>query len=395
MSPDVVKDIASSCTSCKVDSIANICKSRKYNKLCIIFNHNENKASFWADSVVPLEQFGDEKISITEGEILSLRERTDERPEVLQEYFEDIPKGYLELYIQYCLFVRKEKLLELGFLEENAKKLCEERGPIEKKILENFDLLEKDTRIRKQQEQAQSSVDKLVADIEAIEYPHGFSDFVRTLIDAFQRQDSVQDMTKDENHYKGLNRSLVYFWDDIVLLHEKSTVCATRLARLFQIGKTEFDMKEREYMRSVLDVCRRRTTTDWEHINKYLKSRQDVSGCVFAISAPNTAEGTIVGRMPPVPAQRRAAPARTLSSSAHPPLSKSGARRSTRACCACRDAAASSAHVVEVWRAPVYACRCCDQRASTIARVNAILFATIKNQEHLTTPHPCVPREQY
>jgi hypothetical protein len=259
----MVHAIASYNKSFQADSITSLCISRKYSELLIIFDHDENKACFWSKTDVPLEQFKDEQIRITEDEISKLQKITKEKPEVLRWYFKDIPTGKGEVYIKYCLFARKETLLELGFSLEDAAKLADKPGPMDEKILKNL-------------HPSQSSVDKLVADIKAIQYPKGFCDFFLRLIGVFQRPDSVQVITRDENYYQGLNRSLVYFWDDIALLYEKSAVCATRLAILFQVDQTENDMKEREYMRSVLDVCHSRKDTDWEHINKYLTAHGDL-----------------------------------------------------------------------------------------------------------------------
>lgn len=177
-------------------------------------------------------------------------------------------------------------------------------------VTDNLHLLQADTTEQQEHSSVQTcrEVDKLVRDIQAIKCPDDFDDFVRILIDVLSKRHPVGAITKDHDHYKSLNRSQVYFWDDIVLLQQKSFVCVTRLAQLFRVNETEFDTDKLKYMRKVLDVCHQETTTDWEHINAYLTPKQDGVRCVFPGSAQNTARGIAGARCVYVPGRPRAAP---------------------------------------------------------------------------------------
>lgn len=230
--------------------------------------------------------------------------------------------------------MRQHALITFGFSKEMAEKLCTHSESIEDIYVNNLHLLQ--THITEQQEhssvQTCREVDKLVQDIQAIQCPDHFDDFVRVLIDVFSKRDSVAAMTKVHNDYKNSSRSQVYFWDDIVLLHQKSSVCASRLAKLFKVGRTEFDTDRLMYMRTVLDVCHQRTTTDWEHINAYLTPRQDsVSGGMFVGSAQDTAQNITGATCVYAPARLCATP------SAHVLLHRVPA-------------------VLQVWQPRVYAC---------------------------------------
>jgi hypothetical protein len=334
MSEHYVRHTVSSHETYDAKSIKNLCLDYRSRTLDKLFGHDEMKTCFWTNTAVPLEKFANPEYQLTERQILSLRKLTNESIERLKEYFKDVPKGYQDLHIQYLHLKRQAYLVKFGFSKEVAESLCMRNECIDNIVTDNLHLLQAD--ITEQQEhssvQTCREVDKLVQDIQAIQCPDHFDDFVRVLIDVFSKIDSVAAMTKVSNDYKNSNRSQVYFWDDIVLLHQKSSVCATRLAKLFKVGSTEFDTDRLMYMRTVLDVCHRQTTTDWDHINAYLKPSQgSVSGGMFVGSAQDTAQNINGATCVYAPARLCAAP------SAHVLLHRAPV-------------------VLQVWQPRVYAC---------------------------------------
>ena len=104
---------------------------------------------------------------MTEQEILSLRTLTNESTGLIKEYLQKIPKGYLDLDLQYLHLVRQNYLISFGFSKEMAEKLCTEHQSIEDIYANNLHLLQ--THITEQQEhtsvQTCREVDKLVQDI--------------------------------------------------------------------------------------------------------------------------------------------------------------------------------------------------------------------------------------
>ena len=334
ISEDYVQKTAYSYPTYGMESIKNLCLDYRSRTLDELFGHDETKTCFWTKTAVPLEKFVNQEYKITRPEILSLLAITGEMTERLERYFENVPSGYPDLHIQYLHDIRQAYLIKNGFSKEMAEKLCMDSESIDVIIATNIHLLQTHTTEQQEHSSVQTcrQVEKLVHDIQAIQCPEKFHDFVGVLIDVFSSIDSVANMTKVSNDYKNSNRSHVYFWDDIVLLHQKSSVCATRLAKLFRVGSTEFDTDMLMYMRKVLDVCHRQTTTDWGHINAYLKRSQDsVSGGMFVGSAQDTAQNINGATCVYAPARLCAAP------SAHVLLHRAPV-------------------VLQVWQPRVYAC---------------------------------------
>lgn len=287
ISDTIVSRIANKHPRWSANLIYGQCIDYRGDELEKLFPGDVTKVSFWKGKGIPLDLFKGQSRETTDDELVEIENVTGDDKDSIADNLQGIPSGFVAEKIKYMQLLKFLQLVhELDISEDEARRMSETKGKLHEIVDDYFKVAESKGPLN--HEPLQQEISELVREIQCIPNQENSGDFATKLVTAFTKQENTDALTREYSRYADLNRTKVYFWDDIQLIENKCAIYARRLAILFQICEEKWDVKMLTYIRAVLDVCHRRTEEEWSEINKYLWTlHSKYSGC----SAQNTLRG--------------------------------------------------------------------------------------------------------